>query len=48
MSTCINVDLLLSSYFPPNTVLIDSGPLAVAIEGAFSIKCFTWSFRHHG
>lgn len=26
----------------------DSGPLVVAIEGAFSIKCFTWSFSHHG
>lgn len=48
MSMCINADLLSSLYFPPNTVLIDSSPLVVAIEGPFSIKCFTWSFSHHG
>jgi len=48
MSMCINVDLLLSSYFPPNTLLIDSDLLAVVTERAFSIKCFIWSFSHHG
>lgn len=47
MSMCINVDLLMPSYFPPNTSLIDSGPLMVVIEGAFSIKYFTQSFSHH-
>lgn len=43
----INVDLLMSSYFPPNTSIIDSGPLTVVVEGAFTIKCFTQSFSHH-
>lgn len=43
----INADLLMSSYFPPNTSIIDSGPLTVVVEGAFSIKCFTQCFSYH-
>lgn len=45
---CLNVDLLLPSYFPTNTLLIDSGPLVAATGEAFSIKCFTWSFSNQG
>lgn len=44
----MNVDLLLPSYIPTNTLLIDSGPLVAATGEAFSIKCFIWSFGNRG